>query len=299
MKHISKDVLRKQDPDRWSKWEERLSNEISAQRATVNKHVCCFKETSEDSSSVFVAMEMCSGKQLFDVVVCSPHRRLSEPQAAFLMWQLVDGVNAIHHAGYIHRDLKPENVLCCPVGGDDIRVKIVDFGAAKRLVGDAQHWLGRCSLMASVSGTLAWNVTPERGYGERESTASDMWALGCILYFMLVGKAPFCDLMHPEEDGVVLDRVQEEDVEWPEQHVSESARQLVEWLLDKEECERPSLEEVMEHEWWSEQDAQGQGREALMDLMKKMAASSSPDNNNKAEGKSQLRKIINHAIEMA
>ena len=201
------------------------------------------------------------------------------------MAQLVRGVQTIHGAGFIHRDLKPvscffyflfvcfshrihfqENVLI-----SEGRVKIVDFGAAKPLVEDDDHELGVRALESSVSGTTAWNVAPERGYGEAESPAADVWALGCVLFFMLTGNAPFRNLEVEESDEVVIDRVLDEDVRrfsfsfllilfcfsffqqvvWPEKcGVSAEGRSLVEWLLDKELADRPSLESVLEHAWF-------------------------------------------------
>lgn len=152
-------------------------------------------------------------------------------------------------------DIKPENILCVPDASGQLRLKIVDFGAAKPLEHD---------LCASVSGTTVWNASPERGYGEAESTSADVWALGSVLYFMLTGNSPFHNLYEGSaDDGVVIDRcvgecwaracvssffffffgsVLEEDLEWPASPaVSPTGRLTVEWLLSKVQTRRPGL----------------------------------------------------------
>ncbi len=138
--------------------------------------------------------------------------------------------------------------------GKTVEVKIVDFGAAKPLIDDEDHELGRCALEASVSGTTVWNATPERSYGEAESSAADVWAVGCILFFLLTGAAPFASLAVDEPEEVVIDRVIDEDVRWPAAtNFSTEARELVEWLLDKDVAERPTLLQVQRHKFLEEE----------------------------------------------
>ena len=228
------------------KWASRMASEIEAHRAASgSEFVCKFVESVETDDGVFVVMELCDGTQLFDIVAQS---KLSESDARNVFRQLVSGVDAIHRCGYSHRDLKPENVLV-----DELwSVKIVDFGAAKKLIIDPAHELGRCCLHASVSGTTAWNATPERGFGEIESSASDVFALGSILFFMVTGRAPFRNLEIDEDDGTVIDRVIEEDLKWSDSNVenlSDEIRNLVEWLMEKEAAERPTVEQIREHAW--------------------------------------------------
>lgn len=280
LQEINKAYLMERHPERVEKWEERLRNELEALRATQGlENVVRFKESMEQGGSVYVVMELCRGKQLFDVVAATK-QGLEEVQCARLFEQLVRGVRGIHAAGWIFRDLKGENILCCPAQGvpGGLRVKIVDFGAAKKLVHDPEHEMQHISLYASVSGTLAWNVCPERAYGEQESPAADAWALGVILYFMLVGNAPFRDLRKQKkqkekeeeeekesDEEEVIDRVLEEEIGWPawaEEKVSREARELVEWLLEKEAISRPSLDQVLEHPWLAIQQGKEEAKEA-------------------------------------
>ena len=177
VKEIHKARLFEANPDRVAKIRERLTYEVEAHREVSRQGplgVCLMKESVETPSVVYIVMELCKGLQLFDVVTQAPGGYLSEAVAGSLFEQIVLGCRSIHNAGYIHRDLKPENILCFGDAGA-YQTKIVDFGAAKPL---SQN------LMASISGTTVWNASPERGYGEAESCSADVWALGCILYFM-------------------------------------------------------------------------------------------------------------------
>ncbi len=228
------------------KWSARLTNELEAHSSSRGARICNLVEiVAGENDRVFVVMELCGGRQLFDLVTSSPQHRLTEQMASHILWQLLEGVQTIHDAEYVHRDLKPENVM---VSTSPLSVKIVDFGAAKPLLAEGE-W-GRRALEHSVSGTTAWNVAPERGYGEAESPAADVWAVGSVLFFMLTGNAPFRNLALDEEDEVVVDRVLEEEAAWPEgASVSAEARMLVEWMLSKEAEERPTVQQVFEHRW--------------------------------------------------
>jgi hypothetical protein len=58
------------------------------------------------------------------------------------------------------------------------------------------------SVSISAKGTTVWNASPERSFGEAESSAADVWAVGCILFFLLTGSAPFASLAVDEPGGL-------------------------------------------------------------------------------------------------
>lgn len=97
---------------------------------------------------------------------------------------LSDALSTAHHQGIVHRDLKTENVMLT----EDSRVKIMDFGIAKRLLeGEAprsrtQALLGTCRAMA-----------PEQALGDAVDPRSDLFSLGVLLYEMLTTVSPFED----------------------------------------------------------------------------------------------------------
>ncbi|MGC4094152.1 MAG: protein kinase [Polyangiaceae bacterium] len=94
---------------------------------------------------------------------------------------LFEGVNALHTAGILHRDLKPSNVLVDAQG----RVVILDFGLVATGVSDTH-----LSLDGNVAGTPAY-MSPEQARGAPLTAASDLYAIGAMLYEILAGEVPF------------------------------------------------------------------------------------------------------------
>ena len=127
----------------------------------------------------FVTFELLEGGSLDGLVAGRPQ---PEASAAQLTATLARAIHVAHHAGIIHRDLKPSNVLFSVEGTP----KITDFGLAKRLAEDGHTETGQ--VMGSPS-----YIPPEQAEGRAKEAgpATDVYALGAILYEMLTGQPPF------------------------------------------------------------------------------------------------------------
>jgi serine/threonine protein kinase len=127
----------------------------------------------------FVAMEYVRGGSLHQVVQES---RPSPRQAAAWVAAVARAVGLAHRRGIVHQDIKPQNILVDEMGCP----RLIDFGLAR--VRDA--WSERIDL--SVGGTLAF-MAPEQARLETGQIGpqSDIFALGCVLFFLLTGRAPF------------------------------------------------------------------------------------------------------------
>jgi mono/diheme cytochrome c family protein len=137
-------------------------------------------EVGQVNGQPFFSMEYLAGGSLAELLVRQPP---SHRQAAELTATLARALQAAHERGIIHRDLKPSNVMLTTDGIP----KIADFGLAKRLDHDAAH-----THTGEILGTPSY-MAPEQAEGDRDQVgpAIDVYALGAILYELLVGKPPF------------------------------------------------------------------------------------------------------------
>jgi WD40 repeat protein/tRNA A-37 threonylcarbamoyl transferase component Bud32 len=129
----------------------------------------------------FIALEYVEGGSLADQVG-KPH---TPDFAARMVEKLARAVEAAHRVGVIHRDLKPANVLLTTDG----EPKIADFGLAKHV--GARDVTGRFQTQAGVLLGTPEYMAPEQATGDLSTPASDIYALGVILYELLTGRVPF------------------------------------------------------------------------------------------------------------
>jgi len=146
----------------------------------------------EDSGSTHaLVMELVEGPTLADRIRQGP---IPVDEALKIAKQICDALEYAHERGIVHRDLKPANVK---VTNDDA-VKVLDFGLAKALEGDASSidisTSPTLSRMATQQGVLlgtAAYMSPEQAKGKSVDRRADIWAFGCVLYEMLTGKQVF------------------------------------------------------------------------------------------------------------
>ncbi|WP_079062665.1 serine/threonine-protein kinase [Peterkaempfera griseoplana] len=128
----------------------------------------------------FLVMELVEGRSLAqELEALGP---LAVDRVAAVAAQTAAGLAAAHRQGVIHRDIKPGNLI----RGADDAVKIADFGIA-RFADDASAALTGVGQIVGTSLYLA----PERALGSAAGPGSDVYALGCVLYQLLVGEPPF------------------------------------------------------------------------------------------------------------
>ena len=135
-------------------------------------------------------MEILEGPNLEELLAGGT---LPVDRALRLATHMAEGLGALHRAGWVHRDLKPSNVIVLP--GD--HPKIVDFGLARRA--------GAAAAEPSFEGSWGY-AAPEQIEGGAADVRSDVYALGVILYRMLVGHLPFGDAPVAAALGHLQDR---------------------------------------------------------------------------------------------
>jgi serine/threonine protein kinase len=141
-------------------------------------------DTLEDGSPCMV-MEYLRGEDLSERVRLGGP--LTWPIFARIADQVLAALAVAHRAGVVHRDLKPQNIFLAADDNGDERVKLLDFGISKLKDARTYH-----TTDAKVMGTPAY-MPPEQAEGRQEDIgpASDIWAMGTILYEMATGKVAF------------------------------------------------------------------------------------------------------------
>ena len=135
---------------------------------------------------MFLVMEWLHGKDLREIMRIK--HRLSPITATRVALQVAWSLSEAHMKGIIHRDLKPENIFIMHNPGPHLRIKVVDFGLAKVVSGpESAEQITRGGV---VCGTPEY-MSPEQAKGERLDGRSDVYALGCVMYAMLEGDAPY------------------------------------------------------------------------------------------------------------
>jgi serine/threonine protein kinase/formylglycine-generating enzyme required for sulfatase activity len=157
---------------------ERFRREAVLARKVAHAHVCRIHDLGEADGVHYVTMELLEGDTLGAYV--QARGRLGVGEALGLFAQVVDGLAEAHRAGIVHRDLKPQNVMVDPLG----RARIVDFGLA--LSADME----RLTVEGKMVGTPLY-MAPEQIIGREMDERTDLYALGVILFEMLIGRAPF------------------------------------------------------------------------------------------------------------
>ena len=114
--------------------------------------------------------------------------------------QILLGLQEVHALGILHRDLKPSNVMLFETVGEEERVKVLDFGIAKSLAPEGRDLTREGSLV----GTLRY-LSPEQLLDRQLGPPSDLYAVGLVLYEMLVGESPHGD----REVGRIAARMRE------------------------------------------------------------------------------------------
>ena len=159
----------------------RFHREVRAARQITHANVCRVHDIGETAigpqSVHFLSMEYIDGEDL--AVLLRRIGRFTVPKGVELARQLCSALGAAHDAGMVHRDLKPANIMFDGRG----RAHITDFG----LSGLAEEFRGE-----EQSGTPAY-MAPEQMRGAPATTATDIYALGLVLYELFTGKRPFED----------------------------------------------------------------------------------------------------------
>ena len=211
-----------------------ILQEVQILKAIDHPGVIKIFEVYQDAEKLHIVTELCTGGDLFHRVQARGY--LSENFAAKLLFDIASAVKYCHQAGVVHRDLKPENILFEDKSPDS-RIKLIDFGGSK---------FNELEKMKTFMGT-AYYIAPEVISGDYTEKC-DVWSIGVILYIMLCGKPPYCGKSFEEIFNNILKKeVKFEGSAW--RHVSDSCKNLLRKLLEKNPKNRISVSELLYSPW--------------------------------------------------
>ena len=163
----------------------RLQREARNAAALNHPNICTVYEVGDANDVAFIAMEYVAGRSLRDRIDAGA---LPVDEAVRYGLHTADALAYAHEHGVVHRDFKAANAIV----GDDGRLKVVDFGLARR--DDARLAEGTTFASVVPAGAVAgtpYAMAPEQVRGQAADARTDIWALGVLLYEMVTGARPF------------------------------------------------------------------------------------------------------------
>jgi len=191
---LSRDVALKVLPEAFARDAERMARfqrEAKVLASLNHPNIATIHGLEDSGKTHALVMELVEGPTLADRIKAGP---IPIEESLRIAKQMCEALEYAHERGIVHRDLKPANVK---VTSDDA-VKVLDFGLAKALEGDAASidiatspTISRMATQAGVLlGTAAY-MSPEQAKGKAVDRRADIWAFGCVLYEMLTGQMAF------------------------------------------------------------------------------------------------------------
>ncbi|KAG7255294.1 hypothetical protein CRUP_005135, partial [Coryphaenoides rupestris] len=203
-----------------------LENEIAVLRKTVNNDL---------KIALSVAVGSVSGGELFDRIL--DRGVYSEQDASRVIRQVLQAVSYLHQSGVVHRDLKPENLLYYSQD-ENSKIMISDFGLSKMIDHD---------IMSTACGTPGY-VAPEVLAQKPYSKAVDCWSIGVITYILLCGYPPF----YEETETRLFSKIMKAQYEFDSpfwDDISDSAKDFISNMMQKNPNMRYSTEQALRHPW--------------------------------------------------
>jgi eukaryotic-like serine/threonine-protein kinase len=159
---------------------QRFENEARVAASLNHPNVVTIYDFGEDGARPYLVMQLVEGQSVAELL--SDRGRLEPDEVVVIVDQILAALAAAHVVGVVHRDVKPSNIL---LAADGVAM-LADFGIAKA-VSDATQGL---TVAGQLVGTATY-LSPEQVSGQPATARSDLYAVGVVLFEMLVGEPPF------------------------------------------------------------------------------------------------------------
>jgi len=221
-----------------TKFENKLQKELFAREVDMmykirHPNIVRLYTHFEDESNCYIALEYIKKGNLYSYTQSMPNKVLDAATTAHFVVDLISSLYYLHNMNppIIHRDIKPENLLV----GNNGQLKLTDFGGS--------NYLESGNVRYTTCGTQIYH-SPEMLLKKGYDTRVDIWAIGILIFELMVGRPPFkSDAQHSMEDNIVHLRIN-----WPNT-MNLLAKNLISKLLKLEPDQRLTLKEILEHQF--------------------------------------------------
>ena len=213
-----------------------LENEIAVLKKIKSKYIANMLDIIQTGRFYYLVLDLCK-YTLFEVIINTPEKKLSEDQARKYFHELLLAVYSCHQQGVMHRDVKPENILITESG----QLKLSDFGFACPVAKNEEN-----RAQCGTRQYLAPEVFTMNGRSEDfDGFAVDVWSCGVVLFVMVCGRLPFADHNHE----ILRQKICSASYTIPST-VSAPCSSVLEAILTLNPLSRPTIFQIMNTSWY-------------------------------------------------
>jgi len=216
-----------------------LDNEIELLKTISHPSIVQLYETVEDTSTIYLIMELIKGSDLFDINDFLG--TLRPASVAALLTPLLNALSYLHSRGIVHHDIKPENII---VDYTLNTLKLTDFGSAK---------LCSKTTEGAVGGTLNY-MAPEvllnmRGARHVCDKSVDIWGIGILTYLLISGNHPFDSKKSNQNilNRIITGKFKFQEPIW--EKVPKECKDFIKKCLVVDPKKRATVEQLLKHSW--------------------------------------------------
>ena len=212
---------------------DQMNREIEIMYILNHPHCLRLKNHFEDDNNFYLVMPLATKGQLYRVL--KKFRKFDERTAAQILRETISALQYLHsfNPPIIHRDIKPENLLLNEGG----RILLADFGWSNFNDGE---------IRKTFCGTPEY-IAPEMLLKKGHDTRVDIWSVGVLMFELLSGYSPFVAKSNQE----LYQNIRRLKIQWPKD-MQPLAKNLIGKILKLNPLDRPSLQEILDHQWFQQ-----------------------------------------------
>ena len=212
---------------------DQMNREIEIMYILNHPHCLRLKNHFEDDNNFYLVMPLATKGQLYRVL--RKFRKFDERTAAQILRETISALQYLHsfNPPIIHRDIKPENLLLNEGG----RILLADFGWSNFSDGGVRK---------TFCGTPEY-IAPEMLLKKGHDTRVDIWSVGVLMFELLAGYSPFVAKSNQE----LYQNIRRLKIQWPKD-MQPLAKNLIGKILKLNPLDRPSLQEILDHQWFQQ-----------------------------------------------